>query len=472
VKKILINITNGFSLRYICHTGILKELSKKYKIILLSKNANSTKKNVEDDNIQYEQINEDEFNKFKFSNKIYNFVELLRYFIHGGKYTTPKNNFEEIFKNTNFFRKIFFTFLISLFNNIRFLRKLTLRLTKNFYPSNLDNLINKLSPDLVLTTSLGTFSFDEFILRAAKKKNIKNCAVILSWDNTTTRGYASFHPDRVISWTDIMKNELIKFHDVDEKKIYVGGVAHFDDYYNKKPIPKSKFFEGLNLDVNKNLITFFTKGPSTFQFNPNITKIICEAIQNSEINNSQLITRIHPLFYKNKNGKPLFGSALSLFEELNTKYKFLRINNPKILSYDENFDISREEQEMLINLIYHSDVIVNIFSTINIEACIFNKPIVNVNFDNLEKMYNYDHKKNWRQNLHKLDKNLDHNQRIVKSGSIKLANNPKELISYINDYLKNPQNNSNERKKIVDIEIGKFKGNASKNIASIIENFL
>ena len=44
VKKILINITNGFSLRYICHTDILSELSKNYKIILLSKNANSTKK--------------------------------------------------------------------------------------------------------------------------------------------------------------------------------------------------------------------------------------------------------------------------------------------------------------------------------------------------------------------------------------------------------------------------------------------
>ena len=126
---------------------------------------------------------------------------------------------------------------------------------------------------------------------------------------------------------------------------------------------------------------------------------------------------------------------------------------------------------MLINLIYHSDVIVNIFSTINIEACIFNV-IVNVNFDNLEKMYYYDHKKNWRQNLSKLDKDLDHNQRIVKSGSMKLANNPKELINLINDYLKNPQNNSKERKKIVDTEIGKFRGNASKNIASIIKNFV
>ena len=411
MKKILINITNGFSLRYICHSEILNELSKEYKIILLSKNADSTKKNIKNENIDYEQINEDEFNKFKFSNKLYNFCELLRYFIHGGKYSTPKNNFEEIFKKQNFFRKFFFIFLIKIFNNFRILRKFTIKITENFYPANLDHLLERLSPDLVITTSLGTFSFDEFIMRAAKKKRIKTCAIILSWDNTTTRGYSSFHPDKVIAWTDIMKNELIEFHDVNEKKIYIGGVAHFDDYYNKKPISKLKFFDSLNLDADKSLITFFTKGPSTFQFNPNITKIICEAIQNSKIENSQLITRIHPLFYKIKNGKSLFEPALSIFKDLDKKYNFLKINNPKIISYDENFDIGRVEQEMLINLIYHSDIIVNIFSTINIEACIFNKPIINVNFDNLEKMYFYDHKKDWRQNLHKLDRDLDHNQR-------------------------------------------------------------
>ena len=86
-------------------------------------------------------------------------------------------------------------------------------------------------------------------------------------------------------------------------------------------------------------------------------------------------------------------------------------------------------------------------------------------------MYYYDHKKNWRQNLSKLDKDLDHNQRIVKSGSMKLANNPKELINLINDYLKILKI-IQKKKKIVDTEIGKFRGNASKNIASIIKNFV
>ena len=60
--------------------------------------------------------------------------------------------------------------MIKIFNNFRILRKFTIKITENFYPANLDHLLERLSPDLVITTGLGTFSFDEFIMRAAKKK--------------------------------------------------------------------------------------------------------------------------------------------------------------------------------------------------------------------------------------------------------------------------------------------------------------
>ena len=35
---------------------------------------------------------------------------IVKYFIHGGKYSTPKNNFEEIFKKQNFFKNFFLFF--------------------------------------------------------------------------------------------------------------------------------------------------------------------------------------------------------------------------------------------------------------------------------------------------------------------------------------------------------------------------
>ena len=40
-----------------------------------------------------------------------------------------------------------------------------------------------------------------------------------------------------------------------------------------------------------------------------------------------------------------------------------------------------ENQKHLGDTLYHADVVVNVASTITIEACIFDTPVVNINFD-------------------------------------------------------------------------------------------
>ena len=85
---------------------------------------------------------------------------------------------------------------------------------------------------MLVVTSLGTFNYDQLFMRQARKHKIKVISVILSWDNTTTRGYPSATSDLIITWTDIMKKELIHLNDIDETKIKVGGVAHYDQYFN------------------------------------------------------------------------------------------------------------------------------------------------------------------------------------------------------------------------------------------------
>ena len=74
-----------------------------------------------------------------------------------------------------------------------------------------------------MTSSLGVFSCDEYILRISRKLNIKSCSCILSWDNSTTRGYPGALPDMIYSWTDIMKEELINFSDCNRNIITTAG---------------------------------------------------------------------------------------------------------------------------------------------------------------------------------------------------------------------------------------------------------
>ena len=99
----------------------------------------------------------------------------------------------------------------------------------------------------------------------------------------------------MFAWTEEMKKELIKFSDIKSNKITVSGVPHFDIYFNNtiddKEITKKKF----NISSSDKVILIVTKAPSTYQFNPNISQIICEAIKSNKIQKKcKVITRIHP----------------------------------------------------------------------------------------------------------------------------------------------------------------------------------
>ena len=110
-------------------------------------------------------------------------------------------------------------------------------------------------------------------------------------------------------------------------------------------------------------------------------------------------------------------------------------------------------------------MVVNMFSTLNIEASIFNVPIVNVSFegkipDNLRKA---------RYDIN-MDLEQSHNQRIVRSGGVAMAYKPEELIPLINEELSDPQKRRSGRKAIVRREVGPNKGVAGEAIASLIMN--
>jgi len=407
---------------------------------------------------------------YKYSSKFYHILEEFRMFSFGGNYKTPNIVFDFTYnkKKSKFY---FFKIIKFFFNKLRFLRKILLFVQSFFYPSDLLKLIKNNNPDIILTTSLGTFSFDEYIIRIAKKLKINNFTAILSWDNTTTRGYPAALPNFIFSWTEIMKKELIEFSDCEKDKIDVSGVPHFDNYFSKENIiQKNFFYKKFGIEEKKKIILFITKGPSTYQYNPNICEIIAKAIQEKNIQNCHLITRIHPLFYKInlENGKSEFDEGLNIFSELEKKYDNLSINYPEITSLKQNYEMHKNEQIFFQNLIYHSDVIVNIYSTVNIEGAIFNKPLINIDFDNLKAMYRWN-KKYERQSI-EIDRNLDHNQRIIKTDGVKNVSNEEELISSINFYLKNPESDKDKRSIIIENEVGPNKGTAGTYIANKIIN--
>ena len=314
-----------------------------------------------------------------------------RLFIQNGQYDiqTAKDLHEAHLKDVRDNMKLGFikipimNLLIKSGRNSSLLRKLVLWIEHKFFtPDVHSDVFEKYRPDLLVVSSLGTFDYDQFLMREARSRGIPSVSVVLSWDNTTTRGMPGAVPDHVVAWTGEMKKELINQNDIPPQKIFVGGIAHFDHYYKEGTfLTKKELCKRLGLDKDKKILFFVTKSPNGYAWNAEIAEMILRSINDKISVPCQLLTRLHPIYYRRNNGKYLFQNFLDQFYSLKKNYNGFSLNEPDMGSENMNYLMPQEEINLLASILKHSDVMINIFSTLNLEASIFDIPIVNVCFE-------------------------------------------------------------------------------------------
>ncbi len=481
IKTILIPLNQGFAYRYLIQTDIFKTLmAARHRIVLLVPDPEDSffKELSCHENLFLARYQMEQYSNYLKKSKIESWLKRLRLFIQNGDYDIQstkdiylaylKDNQNQLSPSS--FKYFAMKFLVSIGRKYKFLRMMILRIEQQFFSPPLhSDVFEKYSPDLLLASSLGTFDYDQYLMREARNRDVPVLSVVLSWDNTTTRGMAGAVADHVIAWTDEMKKELINQNDIDPRKIFVGGVAHFDHYYKENiSLTRKELFRRLGLDEDKKLIFFVTKSPNGYAWNSDIAEIILNAVSSDKIAlPCQLLTRLHPIYYRRQNGNYRFQSFLDQFYSLNNEYDTLILNEPVMKSADFNYSMPEEEINLLASILKHSDVIVNMFSTLNLEASIFDIPIVNVCFEG----NSYAGPMKARYDIG-LDERQTHNQRVVKTGGVMMARDKHQLIDCINKSLENPKTGKEGRRLIREQETGPFPGNAGETVANHIINLL
>jgi CDP-glycerol glycerophosphotransferase (TagB/SpsB family) len=104
-------------------------------------------------------------------------------------------------------------------------------------------------------------------------------------------------------------------------------------------------------------------------------------------------------------------------------------------------DVMPDNQRHLGDTLFHADVVVNVASTISIEACIFDTPVVNINFDgpdgspyvtSARRYYSFTHYVN-----------------ITSRGAVRVATSPDELVRHVAAYLAEPALDAAGRRQVV-----------------------
>jgi hypothetical protein len=291
----------------------------------------------------------------------------------------------------------------------------------------------------------------------AAKGTCFSTTIITNWDHPSTKGYRSVSTDQYLVWGSEMTEELMKYHDIKQQKIKEVGSALFDIYFSpEKLISKENICLNFGLSPQKKTVLFISNSPVNFPHNISIVKylyqLICE--MNYEF---QLLVRLHPLF-------------LSLTAKNELKEHELLINQPgiaysipRVLSQVLIPDMDFEEIKLSASLINYSDLVICLFSTMQLDACICGKPVINIAFD-------WEKNQLSTQTASKFSGYI-HIKRLIMKNMVDIAYNKIELKEKIIDILSN-SSKKNINFKLLERECGKLDGNSARRIAFYIQNYL
>lgn len=345
-------------------------------------------------------------------------------------------------------------FWISIFGNIKLLRQLAkfldYKLIKDKY---FGKFFDQYKPDLVFVPHISSRT-DRAFLRQARTRGILSVGMVNSWDTITMSKFPTrVMPDKFLAFNEITKKEAIKYFDIKEKNIYLVGMPHFDHYINNKRCSREEFFKRIGLEPKKRLILLAPLGDTAWQ----IAEMIQDAIIYGNIpNDIQLLIRQHPNADM-KMGELKLKKSISVIEKPVTFFESQGVNYSEILKDDMNH---------LADSLFYSNITINTCSTMSIDAAAFDKPVINIAFDGWVEKPHHESVKQF------YDETRTHYLPVLKSGGVRLANNKKQLIEYINMYLKDPALDSEGRKKITSEQCWKLDGKAGERIFNYLTVFL
>lgn len=308
-------------------------------------------------------------------------------------------------------------------------------------------LFDKYEPSLLLSTNF-MCRHDWALIKAAKLHKIPVICMVANWDHLFKGRLPKC--DRVIVWNDFQKNQLIKHYGYDPSDIFVSGIQHLDYFVREKIkfLSKEEFLKSIGAATNKKLITFTTMSKTASPFQPDMIEIICRAIIDGRVKHpSHLHVRLHPSDELDHYEKlKQFGDIITFEKSMGERY----LGEEDILHY--------------ANLLACSDVVVNIASTVTIDALAFDVPVVNIAFDGYVQ-------RELPESAARYFK-YEHYDVVVRGGGVRVANNAEELIKHINMYLDNRGLDKGGRAKIVKELCYKLDGRTGERVGKYILNFL
>jgi hypothetical protein len=318
-------------------------------------------------------------------------------------------------------------------------------------------LFDRVRPALYVASSPGLIFSEVPLLRTAARRGVRSMAVDPSWDNFTNKLLPVRHVDRLIVWNDVMKREAVELHGYAPDEVRVSGPPQWDIYFQPRPaVSRESFFSRIGADPKCRLVTLTTTPRSLYRHHDHVLGTLVAALASKAWHvPAQVLVRLHPR--DDERAYAAFRGVPGVIIEKPFRRTVTAADGLDV-------DVTNENRQHLADTMQHSDVVINVASTIAIEAAIFDTPVVNVAFDGrTPSAFAVSARRYYR---------FTHYENITRHDAVRIANTPAELMAHVSRYLADPSLDREGRRRVVLEQCQFLDGRSSERVARFVADEL
>ncbi|MDP3795297.1 MAG: CDP-glycerol glycerophosphotransferase family protein [bacterium] len=327
--------------------------------------------------------------------------------------------------------------------------------------ANVAKLFMRHKPDLLLAPDI-VFGVDRVFVRSARRRGVPSVGMVRSWDNLTSKGMIQLLPDRLIVHTTKMKLQAKRYAGMATRRIFVAGPPEYDHFFRPPTRTRAEFFREIGVDPSRRLVLFAPFFDTYTGSAVRMINALVDALENGELpGNVQFVIRYRP-------ATPEIDAAVLRVNDHITITKpcthYFPVTTKAMLA-TRDWEFTARDVELLYHSLYFSEVVINTFSTLTIDAAALDKPVIGIRFD-ADPDCPALHSVKFVPDMH------DHYRELEDARGVRLVCAMPELIAAINDYLEHPERDAEGRRRIRAEQIEFTDGQSGKRTARYIKNLV
>jgi hypothetical protein len=286
------------------------------------------------------------------------------------------------------------------------------------------------------------------LMHACKRAAVRTVSLVLGFDNLSTKKRQPIASDYYFTWNEKMRQEVLAlFPKVNAEEVKVTGSPQFDFYGDSRwGKDRETFRRNLGLKSTGPLVLFAAGSGKYIPYEHRLVEDLILRLRKTTVGeNLSVIVRMHPF----ERDPSRWDRVRSLSDVvITTPWK----EDPDL----EWGNITDEEIHLLCGSLKHSQCVINICSTMSLDAVFCDRPVVAPAYDIGPEL-------NYSRHVARLYRQ-EHFLPITQSGAIQLVDGPEAAVAAILRALNSPKDHEAARRRLTALMLGRPVGESSSFI--------